>query len=326
MKVDSLPKYYRVLAMLDWFEYALGPAALEVCIRSYYDTGVKEIKESIRGLYNHYWEILKNTFAIEPYQIDFDAHTREDCTVFLEDIRNYMNVIGSDMDSFMDKIEDSSCKWDQFLREMSMTIINIKANSFISGVTNSDVEVSRTGNNSYMIQTRNNSFTIHVPLEEEVLEIDSRCTFDDLVGAIEKSIGLFVTGFICKEPLVERLHALISMLGSLRSVYYQCGRDVRFILNCPEDGEDKPKLTSNEIAALQHAFDNIKEFEHYQSLFIELVDLYNEDVNSDPMELLERYYAILDEIYFDVYSLGTLVPSLIVKYNTTEGGNKNESR
>lgn len=51
-------------------------------------------------------------------------------------------------------------------------------------------------------------------------------------------------------------------------------------------------------------------------------DLCNEDVNSDPMELLEKYYKILDEIYFDVYSLGTLVPSLIVKYDESRGGNE----
>ena len=74
-------------------------------------------------------------------------------------------------------------------------------------------------------------------------------------------------------------------------------------------------------------FENIKEFEHYQSLLDELAELMmTKSTNPDPLKLLERYYAILDEIYFDVYSLGTVVPSLIVKYNATEGGNKNESR
>ena len=171
MKVDTLPKYYRTLAMLDWFEYTLGYTAPELCIKTYYDTGVKEIKESIRGLYNRYWEILKNTFAIEPYRIDFNAHTKEDCAVLLEDIRNYMNtdVIGSDKDAFLDKIEDSSCKWDQFLREMSMTLINIHTNSFIG--TSSDVEVFRA---------------LNMP----------GCTFDDLVAAIEKNIDAAVLVFI----------------------------------------------------------------------------------------------------------------------------------
>ena len=297
MKVDNLPKYYRTLAMLDWFEYTLGYTAPELCIKTYYDTGVKEIKESIRGLYNHYWAILKNTFAIEPYQIDFNAHTKEDCAVLLEDIRNYMNmnVIGSDKDAFLDKIEDSSCKWDQFLREMSMTLINIHTNSFIG--TSSDVEVFRA---------------LNMP----------GCTFDDLVAAIEKNIDAAVIVFISKASLIERLHALTSMLSSLRSAYYQCGRDIRSILNAPEDMGKDSEFTQDVVQKLQKAFDNIKDFEHYRSLFIELRDLCNEDVNSDPMELLEKYYKILDEIYFDVYSLGTLVPSLVVKYNESPGGNE----
>lgn len=297
MKVDSLPKYYRTLAMLDWFEYTLGYTAPELCIKTYYDTGVEEIKESIRGLYNRYWEILKNTFAIEPYRIDFNAHTKEDCAVLLEDIRNYMNmdVIGSDRDGFLDKIEDSSCKWDQFLREMSMTLINIHTNSFIG--TSSDVEVFRA---------------LNMP----------GCTFDDLVAAIEKNIDTAVIVFICKASLILRLNALISTLSSLRSVYYQCGRDIHSMLNASEDVGKNSEFTQDMVQKLQKAFDNIKDFEHYRSLFIELRDLCNEDVNSDPMELLEKYYKILDEIYFDVYSLGTLVPSVIVKYDESRGGNE----
>lgn len=297
MKVDSLPKYYRTLAMLDWFEYTLGYTAPELCIKTYYDTGVKEIKESIRGLYNRYWEILKNTFAIEPYRIDFNAHTKEDCAVLLEDIRNYMNtdVIGSDKDAFLDKIEDSSCKWDQFLREMSMTLINIHTNSFIG--TSSDVEVFRA---------------LNMP----------GCTFDDLVAAIEKNIDAAVIVFIRKASLILRLNTLISTLSSLRSVYYQCGRDTHSMLNASEDVGKNSEFTQDVVQKLQKAFDNIKDFEHYRSLFIEWRDLCNEDVNSDPMELLEKYYKILDEIYFDVYSLGTLVPSVIVKYDESRGGNE----
>lgn len=297
MKVDSLPKYYRVLVMLDWFEYTLGYTAPELCIKTYYDTGVKEIKESIRGLYNRYWEILKNTFAIEPYRIDFNAHTKEDCAVLLEDIRNYMNmnVIGSDKDAFLDKIEDSSCKWDQFLREMSMTLINIHTNSFIG--TSSDIEVFRA---------------LNMP----------GCTFDDLVAAIEKNIDTAIIVFIRKASLILRLNTLISTLSSLRSVYYQCGRDTHSMLNASEDVGKNSEFTQDVVQKLQKAFDNIKDFEHYRSLFIELRDLCNEDVNSDPMELLEKYYKILDEIYFDVYSLGTLVPSVIVKYDESRGGNE----
>lgn len=297
MKVDNLPKYYRTLAMLDWFEYTLGYTAPELCIKTYYDTGVKEIKESIRGLYNRYWEILKNTFAIEPYRIDFNVHTREDCAVLLEDIRNYMNmnVIGSDKDAFLDKIEDSSCKWDQFLREMSMTLINIHTNSFIG--TSSDIEVFRA---------------LNMP----------GSTFDDLVAAIEKNIDAAVIVFIRKASLILRLNALISTLSSLRSDYYQCGRDIHSMLNASEDVGENSEFTQDVVQKLQKAFDNIKDFEHYRSLFIELRDLCNEDVNSDPMELLEKYYKILDEVYFDVYSLGTLVPSLIVKYDESRGGNE----
>lgn len=297
MKVDSLPKYYRTLAMLDWFEYTLGYTAPELCIKTYYDTGVEEIKESIRGLYNRYWEILKNTFAIEPYRIDFNAHTREDCAVLLEDIRNYMNmnVIGSDKDAFLDKIEDSSCKWDQFLREMSMTLINIHTNSFIG--TSSDVEVFRA---------------LNMP----------GCTFDDLVAAIEKNIDAAVIVFISKASLIERLHALTSMLSSLRSAYYQCGRDIRSILNAPEDMGKDSEFTQDVVQKLQKAFDNLKDFEYYKSLFVELGDLCSENANPDPMKLLEKYYSFLDEIYFDVYSLGTLVPSLVEKYNESHGGNE----
>ena len=297
MKVDGLSKENRALAILDWFEYTLGYTAPELCIKTYYDTGVKEIKESIRGLYNRYWEILKNTFAIEPYQIDFNAHTKEDCAVLLEDIRNYMNtdVIGSDRDGFLDKIEDSSCKWDQFLREMSMTLINIHTNSFIG--TSSDIEVFRA---------------LNMP----------GCTFDDLVAAIEKNIDVAVIVFIRKASLILRLNALISTLSSLRSVYYQCGRDIHSMLNASEDVGENSEFTQDVVQKLQKAFDNIKDFEHYRSLFIEWRDICNEDVNSDPMELLEKYYKILDEIYFDVYSLGTLVPSLIVKYDESRGGNE----
>lgn len=297
MKVDRLSKEYRAIAMLDWFEYTLGYTAPELCIKTYYDTGVKEIKESIRGLYNRYWEILKNTFAIEPYRIDFNAHTKEDCAVLIEDIRNYMNmdVIGSDRDGFLDKIEDSSCKWDQFLREMSMTLINIHTNSFIG--TSSDIEVFRA---------------LNMP----------GCTFDDLVAAIEKNIDVAVIVFIRKASLILRLNALISILSSLRSVYYQCGRDIHSMLDASEDVGKNSEFTQDVVQKLQKAFDNIKDFEHYRSLFIELRDLCNEDVNSDPMELLEKYYKILDEMYFDVYSLGTLVPSLIVKYGESRGGNE----
>ena len=297
MKVDSLPKYYRTLAMLDWFEYTLGYTAPELCIKTYYDTGVEEIKESIRGLYNRYWEILKNTFAIEPYRIDFNAHTKEDCAVLLEDIRNYMNtdVIGSDRDGFLDKIEDSSCKWDQFLREMSMTLINIHTNSFIG--TSSDIEVFRA---------------LNMP----------GCTFDDLVAAIEKNIDAAVIVFISKASLIERLHALTSMLSSLRSAYYQCGRDIRSILNAPEDMGKDSEFTQDVVQKLQKAFDNLKDFEYYKSLFVELGDLCSENANPDPMKLLEKYYSFLDEIYFDVYSLGTLVPSLVEKYNESHGGNE----
>ena len=297
MKVDNLPKYYRTMAMLDWFEYTLGYTAPELCIKTYYDTGVKEIEESIRGLYNRYWEILKNTFAIEPYRIDFNVHTREDCAVLLEDIRNYMNtdVIGSDRDAFLDKIEDSSCKWDQFLREMSMTLINIHTNSFIG--TSSDVEVFRA---------------LNMP----------GCTFDDLVAAIEKNIDAAVIVFISKASLIERLHALTSMLSSLRSAYYQCGRDIRSILNAPEDMGKDSEFTQDVVQKLQKAFDNLKDFEYYKSLFVELGDLCSENANPDPMKLLEKYYSFLDEIYFDVYSLGTLVPSLVEKYNESHGGNE----
>ena len=305
MKVDNLPKYYRTLAMLDWFEYTLGYTAPELCIKTYYDTGVKEIKESIRGLYNRYWEILKNTFAIEPYRIDFNAHTREDCAVLLEDIRNYMNmnVIGSDRDGFLDKIEDSSCKWDQFLREMSMTLINIHTNSFIG--TSSDVEVFRA---------------LNMP----------GCTFDDLVAAIEKNIDAAVIVFISKASLIERLHALTSMLSALRDAYYRNGGDIRTIITINGYENENPEIGPDMEGRLQKLFDNfenIKEFEHYQSLLDELADIImTNGTDPDPLKLLERYYAILDEIYFDVYSLGTIVPSLIVNYNATEGGNKNESR
>ena len=309
MKVDGLSKEYRVLAMLDWFEYELGASVPELCIKTYYDTDVKEIKESIRGLYNRYWDILKNTFAIEPYQIDFDAHTREDCAVLLEDIMNYMNAIGNDNDAFLDKIEDSSCKWEKFLREMSVTDINVRVNSFIG--TSSNVEVFRVLNNLYMI---------HVPLEEKL----PGCAFDDLVGTIEKNISVFVTEFICKESLLERLHALISMLSALRDAYYRCGGDIRTMINVTEYENENPEIDPDEEGGLQKLFDdfkNIKEFEHYQSLLDELGDLMTKSTDPDPLKLLERYYAILDEIYFDVYSLEDIVPSLIVKYNESHGGN-----
>ena len=307
MKVDTLPKYYRALAMLEWFKYVHGDRAIMLSVESYYDADQKEVKESIQGLYNRYWDILKNAFSIEPYRIDFEKYTKDDCSKLLENIANHFEGIVSDQDAFCDKIENSPCEWDPFLREMSTTLINIHTNSFIA--TSPDVEVLRALNNSYMI---------HVHLEEKL----PRYTFDDLVGTIEKNISAFVTEFICEESLIERLHALISMLSSLRSAYYQCGRDIRSILISPEyEGKDS-EFTQDVVQKLQKAFDNIKDFEHYRSLFIELRDLCNEDVNSDPMELLEKYYKILDEVYFDVYSLGTLVPSLVEKYNESHGGNE----
>lgn len=302
MKVDNLPKYYRTLAMLDWFEYTLGYTAPELCIKTYYDTGVKEIKESIRGLYNRYWEILKNTFAIEPYRIDFNVHTREDCAVLLEDIRNYMNmnVIGSDKDAFLDKIEDSSCKWDQFLREMSMTLVNIHANTFIAEKSS------------------------------EFLRMHPESDLDVVINGLERNLDLIVKRFITNVSLLERLQSLISMLSALRDAYYRNGGDIRTIITINGYENENPEIDPDMEGRLQKLFDNfenIKEFKHYQSLLDELGDLImTKNTDSDPLKLLERYYAILDEIYFDVYSLGTIVPSLIVQYNATEGGNKNESR
>ena len=148
---------------------------------------------------------------------------------------------------------------------------------------------------------------------------------DFVISGVERNLGLIVKGFITDVSLLERLHALISMLSALRDAYHHCGRDIRTIINKNEN----PEIGTDDEDKLQKLFDNfenIKEFEYYQSLLYELGDLTTKGTDTDPLKLLERYYAILDEIYFDVYSLGTLVPSLIVNYNATEGGNKNESR
>ena len=54
MKVDGLSKENRALAMLDWFERVEGNIDIMVCVKSYYDADRKEVKESLRGLYNRY--------------------------------------------------------------------------------------------------------------------------------------------------------------------------------------------------------------------------------------------------------------------------------
>ena len=291
MKVDGLSKENRIMVMLDWFEYVHGDRAILECVKSYYDADRKEIKESIRGLYNRYWDILKNAFSIEPYQIDFAKYTKDDCSKLLENIANHFNGIISDPDAFRDKIENAPWGWDQFLREMSMTLVNIRANTFIAMKSS------------------------------EFLQMHPELDLDFVIGGLERNLGLIVEWFITDVSLLERLHALISMLSVLRDAYHRCGRDIRTIIN--ENGN--PEIGPDDEDKLQKLFDNfenIKEFEHYQSLLDELDNLTTKSTNPDPLKLLERYYAILDEIYFDVYSLGTIVPSLIVNYNATEGGNK----
>ena len=295
MKVDKLSKEYSALVMLDWFSYVKGDRAILVCVKSYYDADRKEVKESLRGLYHRYWDILKNAFSIEPYQIDFDKYTKDDCSKLLENIANYIKGINSDPDAFRDKIENSPCEWGQFLREMSMTLVNISANTFMAGKSS------------------------------EFLQMHPELDLDFVISGVERNLGLIVKGFITNVSLLERLYSLISMLSALRDAYHHCGRDIRTIINKNEN----PEIGTDDEDKLQKLFDNfenIKEFEYYQSLLYELGDLTTKGTDTDPLKLLERYYAILDEIYFDVYSLGTLVPSLIVNYNATEGGNKNESR
>ena len=300
MKVDKLSKEYRALVMLDWFSYVKGDRAILVCVKSYYDADRKEVKESLRGLYNRYWDILKNAFFIEPYQIDFDKYTKDDCSRLIENIANHLDYVISDHDAFCDKIENSPCEWEQFLREMSMTLVNIRANTFIAEKSS------------------------------ELLQMHPESNLDVVISGLERNFGLIVKGFITNVSLLERLYSLISMLSALRDAYYRCGYSIRTMINVIGYGNENPEIGPDEEGRLQKIFDdfkNIKEFEHYQSLLDELADLMmGESTNSDPLKLLERYYAILDEIYFDVYSLEDIVPSLVVKYNTTEGGNKNESR
>ena len=291
MKVDRLSKEDRALAMLDWFEYVCGNIDMMLCVESYYDADRKEVKESLRGLYNRYWDILKNAFSIEPYQIDFDKYTKDDCSKLLENIANYIKGINSDPDAFRDKIENSPCEWGQFLREMSMTLVNICANTFMAGKSS------------------------------EFLQMHPELDLDFVISGLERNLGLIVKGFITDVSLLERLRVLISMLSALRDAYHRCGRDIRTLIN--ENGN--PEIGPDDEDKLQKIFDNfenIKEFEHYQSLLDELDNLTTKSTNPDPLKLLERYYAILDEIYYDVYSLGTLVPSLIAKYDATDGGNE----
>ena len=300
MKVDKLSKEYSALVMLDWFSYVKGDRAILVCVKSYYDADRKEVKESLRGLYNRYWDILKNAFFIEPYQIDFDKYTKDDCSRLIENIANHLDYVISDHDAFCDKIENSPWTWEQFLREMSMTLVNIRANTFIAEKSS------------------------------EFLQMHPESDLDVVISGLERNFGLIVKGFITNVSLLERLYSLISMLSALRDAYYRRGYSIRTMINVIEYENENPEIDPDEEGRLQKIFDdfkNIKEFEHYQSLLDELADLMmSKSTNSDPLKLLERYYAILDEIYFDVYSLEDIVPSLIVKYNTTEGGNKNESR
>ena len=296
MKVDELSKEYRALVMLDWFECVHGDRGIMECVKSYYDADRKEVKESVRGLYNRYWDILKNAFSIEPYQIDFDKYTKDNCNKLLEKIANHLDYVISDHDAFCDKIENSPWTWEQFLREMSMTLVNIRANTFIA------VKSS------------------------EFLQMHPELDLDFVISGLERNLGLIVEWFITDVSLLERLHALISMLSALRDAYNCCRGDIRAMITVTEyenEGPDEEGI----LQKLSDNFKNIKEFEHYQSLLEELAELMmTKSTNPDPLKLLERYYAILDEIYFDVYSLGRIVPSLIVKYNATEGGNKNESR
>ena len=296
MKVDKLSKEDRAVAILDWFEFVHGDRDIMVCVKSYYDADRKEVKESLRGLYNRYWDILKNAFSFEPYQIDFDKYTKDDCSKLVENIANHFERISSDHDALCDKINNSSCEWDQFLREMSMTLVNIRANTFIAEKSS------------------------------ELLQMYPESDLDVVITGLERNLGLIVKGFITNVSLLERLYSLISMLSALHDAYYRCGGDIRAMITVTEyenEGPDEEGI----LQKLSDNFKNIKEFEHYQSLLDELAELMmTKSTNPDPLKLLERYYAILDEIYFDVYSLGTVVPSLIVKYNVTEGGNKNESR
>ena len=299
MKVDKLSKEYSALVMLDWFSYVKGDRAILVCVKSYYDADRKEVKESLRGLYNRYWDILKNAFFIEPYQIDFDKYTKDDCSRLIENIANHLDYVISDHDAFCDKIENSPWTWEQFLREMSMTLVNIRANTFIA---------------------ENSS---------ELLQMYPESDLDVVISGLERNLDLIVKGFITNVSLLERLYSLISMLSALRDAYYRCGYSIRTMINVIGYENENPEIGPDEEGRLQKIFDdfkNIKEFEHYQSLLDELADLMTKSTDPDPLKLLERYYAILDEIYFDVYSLEDIVPSLIVKYNATEGGDKNESR
>lgn len=294
MKVDSLPKYCRALAMLDWFQNTLGEEAPEMCIEAYYGTDQKQLKKSIQGLYNHYWKILNDTFSINPYQINFAAHTKDDCSKLIEDVTTYIATIGTDRDTFLDKIDNSSCEWDRFLREMSMTLINIDANDTVGKASS--------------------RFLRKYP--------DSNLDLNFVVNGVEQCFGLIVRGFISKVSLMERFYALTSMLSAVRDAYRRCRGDIQFILNISDDRDEDLEVSPDVIEELQKALENLKEFEHYQSLFIELGELMTKNTNADPMKLLEKYYKILDEIYFDVYSLGTLVPSLIVKYDESHGGNE----
>ena len=300
MKVDELSKEYRALVMLDWFSYVKGDRAILVCVESYYDADRKEVKESLRGLYHRYWDILKNAFFIEPYQIDFDKYTKDDCSKLIENIANHLDYVISDHDAFCDKIENSPWTWEQFLREMSMTLVNIRANTFIAEKSS------------------------------EFLQMHPESDLDAVINGLERNLDLIVKRFITNVSLLERLQSLISMLSALRDAYYRNGGDIRTIITINGDENENPEIGPEMEGRLQKLFDNfenIKEFKHYQSLLDELGDLImTKNTDSDPLKLLERYYAILDEIYFDVYSLEDIVPSLIVKYNTTEGGNKNESR
>ena len=294
MKVDGLSKENRIMVMLDWFEYVHGDRGILECVKSYYVTDREEVKESIRGLYNRYWDILKNAFSIEPYQIDFDKYTKDDCSKLLENIANHLEYVISDPDAFRDKIENAPWGWDQFLREMSMTLVNIRANTFIAMKSS------------------------------EFLQMHPELDLDFVIGGLERNLGLIVEWFITDVSLLERLHALISMLSALRDAYNRCGRDIRTLINVIGYENENPEIGPDEEGRLQKIFDdfkNIKEFEHYQSLLDELGDLMTKDADPDPLKLLERYYAILDEIYFDVYSLEDIVPSLIVKYNESHGGN-----
>lgn len=294
MKVDGLSKENRALAMLDWFESVEGNIDIMVCVKSYYDADRKEVKESLRGLYNRYWDILKNAFSIEPYQIDFDKYTKDDCSRLIENIANHFKGIGTDQDAFCDTIENSPCEWDQFLREMSMTLVNIHANTFIAEKSS------------------------------EFLQMHPESDLDFVINGLERNLDLIVKRFITNVSLLERLQSLISMLSALRDAYYRNGGDIRTLINVTEYENENPEIDPDDEDKLQKLFDNfenIKEFEHYQSLLDELAELMmTKSTNPDPLKLLERYYAILDEIYFDVYSLGTIVPSLVVKYNESHGG------